>query len=191
MYDIGVGRIRLDLHRDGTGVVVRMGAIFNRGEERVPLEPEDAEKMERMHAQGRAACLLCLGGSGLSLAGAVRLLVVGWIVVGIALAVVGLALLVLGLIFLLMWRHRADRGQFVVLDPSQVEQFRSSAEAERQALGEKATTAEGTAERHQAEERLWKLASRLASGAEPESAKPRAAPWLRGRRQQHPRVRRK
>ncbi len=187
MYDIRVRNLRLDLHKDGSGVVVLKRSIFGRGEERIPLEPEDAEKFERMRAVARGPCLACLGGSALCLAGAVWLLVVGWIVLGIVLAVVVLVLLVLGLIYLAIWRHGEDRGQFVVLDPSQVEQFRPLIEAERQALGDEAMSAKP----HPAEERLWKLASRLASGEAAESPKPQAAPWLRGRRQQRPRVRRR
>jgi hypothetical protein len=184
MYAFEVGRVQLYLRKDGTGVVVWTTVPFEARGPRLPLDAEDIQNATRARSALGFACLVLLGGSGLCLAGAVWLLVVGWVVVGIALAVAGLVLLAIGLIFLGGWTH-FGRGQFVVLDSSQLEQFRLSFEAERQALGVDAKVAEID----RAQERLWKLAGRLSSGEEPESPKSRAAPWLRGRRQGQPRAR--
>jgi hypothetical protein len=154
MYDVVVGLVRLDVWKDGRGVVSWVGE--GSGRSRIPADPE-AFNFSPIFGRTGVGLLVA---SAVTCGGAAQLYRTGSGVIAVAVVVVALALAGFGAMFLFGGLFPRIRGSYVTLTGPVVEEFRAIAEAERSSLGDDPHKEEYKL----AAERLWVLAQDLAAG---------------------------
>jgi hypothetical protein len=155
MYEAGVGVVNLDVWKDGRGVVSRMRVPGDAPGTDIPRDPAALYVIGML----RRAALLSTAAAIAAWAGAIQLVRMGSLLIGLGVSLVAVGASALVVIFLTGWRFPLRRGEFVTLDAGAVEAFREAADVATRDLGEKPAADD----LQEAERRLWSLACRLSA----------------------------
>jgi hypothetical protein len=154
LFDVHVGELRLDIWKNGAGVVSRPRRSGEVSGCRIPVDPSVRDMIPVLGAFGLGS----VAASVITCAGAVGLFQAEKTGVAIGVLVVAVALAFLGGVWSLGWLIPSRRSHFVTLSGTAVDLFKQAAEDERLALGESPQAENLDA----ASDRLWEFACRLA-----------------------------